>query len=73
MLTIGGESVKIIGEEIIDNSELFKRMGMPWPFRFVLNQAKIDPYYTRFESNLNYSNNSQSEEGFGVLEIMDLK
>ena len=48
-------------------------MGMPWPFRFVLNQAKIDPYYTRFESNLNYSNNSQSEEGFGVLEIMDLK
>jgi len=73
MLTIGGESIKITGEEIIDNSELFKRMGMPWPFRFVLNQAKIDPYYTRFESNLNYSNKSQSEEGFGVLEIMDLK
>tara|TARA_B100001175_G_scaffold316851_1_gene331880 strand:- start:333 stop:1448 length:1116 start_codon:yes stop_codon:yes gene_type:complete len=73
MLTTGGEIIKITGEEIIDNSELFKRMGMPWPFRFVLNQAKIDPYYTRFESNLNYSKNAQSEEGFGVLEIMDLK
>ena len=73
MLTTSGESIKITGEEIIDNSELFKRMGMPWPFRFVLNQAKIDPYYTRFESNLNYSKNTQSEEGFGVLEIMDLK
>ena len=73
MLTTGGEIIKITGEEIIDNSELFKRMGMPWPFRFVLNQAKIDPYYTRFESNLNYSKNTRSEEGFGVLEIMDLK
>ena len=73
ILTIDNQLIRIAGEKVIDNSNLFQRMGLPWPIKWVLNQAKIDPYYTRFNSDLIYKVNDKSQKGFGVLEIMDLK
>ena len=73
ILTKDGKHVRISGKDVIDNSNLFNRMGMPWPIKWIMNQAKIDPYYTRFNSELEYEVNEKSKEGFGVLEVMDLK
>ena len=73
ILTKDGKHVRISGKDVIDNSNLFNRMGMPWPIKWIMNQAKIDPYYTRFNSELKYEVNEKSKEGFGVLEVMDLK
>ena len=55
------------------NTNLFKRAGLPWPIRLAMSQAKIDPYYTRFDSELRYEFDEGTEDGYGVLEVMDLK
>ena len=73
LLTKDGDNVIISGKDVIDNSDLFKRMGLPWPIRIVMRQAKIDPYYTRFNSDLRYEFKGTVENGYGVLEVMDLK
>ena len=73
LITRHGRYVKISGQEVIDNTNLFKRAGLPWPIRWAMSQAKIDPYYTRFNSNLSYELDGNTEDGYGVLEVMDLK
>ena len=73
LITKDGRYVKISGQEVIDNTNLFKRAGLPWPIRWAMSQAKIDPYYTRFNSNLSYELDGNAEDGYGVLEVMDLK
>ena len=73
LLTENGRHVKISGQDVIDNTNLFKRAGLPWPIRLALSQAKIDPYYTRFDSELRYEFDEGTEDGYGVLEVMDLK
>ena len=73
LLTDYGRYVKISGQDVIDNTNLFKRAGLPWPIRLAMSQAKIDPYYTRFDSELQYEFDEGTEDGYGVLEVMDLK
>ena len=73
LLTENGRHVKISGQDVIDNTNLFKRAGLPWPIRLAMSQAKIDPYYTRFDSELRYEFDEETEDGYGVLEVMDLK
>ena len=73
LLTDYGRYVKISGQDVIDNTNLFKRAGLPWPIRLAMSQAKIDPYYTRFDSELRYEFDEGTEDGYGVLEVMDLK
>jgi hypothetical protein len=49
-------------------------MGMPFPFRLAMGASKIDPFYTRFDSELTLKIKDKNPiEGFGVFEIMDLK
>ena len=74
-------SVKISGENIIDNIEIFKRMNLPLPlniFKPMINlsfkASGIDPYYTRFSSNFILKfNDGTFYEGTGIMEIMDLQ
>tara|TARA_B100000073_G_scaffold26431_2_gene20461 strand:- start:3880 stop:4950 length:1071 start_codon:yes stop_codon:yes gene_type:complete len=80
MITQNGEILKITGNEIIDNADMFKRAPLPTYLRWVLpvfrlgsKLSSIDPYYTRFDSDLEISINDSVFKGFGVLEIMDLK
>ena len=80
MITIEGEKITIEGKNIIDNADMFKRAPLPSYLSWVLPILKIgtkfssiDPHYTRFESNLNISINDTTHQGYGVLEIMDLK
>ena len=48
-------------------------MGMP-PLRLLMSLAKIDPFYSRFDSDLTLKMGEKSpSRGFGVFEIMDLK
>ena len=73
-ITENGFQVSIKGKDVLDNSALFKRMGMPSPFRLLMSLAKIDPFYSRFDSDLTLKiNEEKPSEGFGVFEIMDLK
>ena len=73
-MTENGTQVSIKGKDVLDNSALFKRMGMPSPFRLLMSLAKIDPFYSRFDSDLTLKIGGVKEsEGFGVFEIMDLK
>ena len=66
--------MKIKGKDVLDNSALFKRMGMPSPLRLLMSLAKIDPFYSRFDSELSLKiGKEKPSEGFGVFEIMDLK
>lgn len=66
-------SVSIIGNDVLENINIFKRMGMPLPFRWAFNSAKIDPYYTRFSSSFTLKLNNGTEfNGKGIMEIMDL-
>ena len=66
-------SVRIKGGQVIDNIELFKRMKMPFPLRWGFQLTDIDPFYTRFSSELIIDiNGQQTHQGTGVLEIMDL-
>ena len=49
-------------------------MGMPSPLRLLMGLAKIDPFYSRFDSELSLKiGKEKPSEGFGVFEIMDLK
>ena len=74
MITENGYKVNIKGKSILDNSALFKRMGMPLPLRLAMNAAKIDPFYTRFDSDMTLKiKDEEPLKGFGVFEIMDLK
>ena len=74
MITKDGILIKIEGNTVIDNSDIFKRMGVPMPIRWAMNKSQIDPYYTRFNSNVSMSlKNQDIKSGYGVLEIMDLK
>ena len=74
LLTEDGILVSIEGKKLIDNSEIFKRMNLPSPIRWVMNKSGIDPYYSRFKSNVELSENGNYlGNGFGILEIMDLK
>ena len=74
-------SVKISGNEIIDNDEIFKRMNLPIPlniFKPIINLAfkssGIDPFYTRFSSTFTLKiDDSNTYNGTGVMEIMDLQ
>ena len=74
-------SVKISGNEIIDNVEIFKRMNFPIPlniFKPIINLAfkssGIDPFYTRFSSTFTLKiDDSNTYNGTGVMEIMDLQ
>ena len=74
-------SVKISGNEIIDNIEIFKRMNLPIPlniFKPIINLAfkssGIDPFYTRFSSTFTLKiDDSNTYNGTGVMEIMDLQ
>ena len=74
-------SVKISGNQIIDNIEIFKRMSLPAPLNlfkpavnFAFRSSGIDPFYTRFASSfvLKIDENIQID-GTGVMEIMDLQ
>tara|TARA_B100001996_G_scaffold184015_1_gene140686 strand:+ start:618 stop:1775 length:1158 start_codon:yes stop_codon:yes gene_type:complete len=74
-------SVKISGNRIIDNIEIFKRMSPPVPlnlFKPAVNLAfkssGIDPFYTRFASSFVLKIDKNTEiDGTGVMEIMDLQ
>jgi hypothetical protein len=44
------------------------------PISTLMNIVNIDPHYTRFRSKLFIKDiNGTLHEGFGILEIMDLK
>ena len=81
IVTIDNFSVKISGNEVIDNIEIFDRMSLPTPFNLfkpIVNLAfktsRIDPFYTRFASTFELRLNSgQTFDGTGVMEIMDLQ
>ena len=61
------------GFEVIENLALFEVSNakvMP----FLFNLSKIDPYYTRFKSDVFLTlPNGETLKGDGVLEIMDLR
>lgn len=80
MITVNGETLVIKGNEIIDNADMFKRAPIPTSLKWILPIIKlgskfstIDPYYTRFSSDLKISLDDTLYTGTGVLEIMDLK
>ena len=63
----------ITGKEIIDNIDIFKRRGLPYPFRVAFKLSNIDPYYTRFDSEFIMKlKDGITYEGTGIMEIMDL-
>lgn len=71
--TGNNDLVSIISEDVIDNTQIFKRMGIPAPIRWAFNFSKVDPFYTRFKSTLFYQKStSEIKKGSGILEIMDL-
>ena len=65
--------LEIEGFEVIENLALFEVSNakvMP----FLFNLSKIDPYYTRFKSDVLLTlPNGETLKGDGVLEIMDLR
>ena len=70
---ISNDLVSIISEDVIDNTQIFRRMGIPAPIRWAFNFSKVDPFYTRFKSTLFYQKStSEIKKGSGILEIMDL-
>ena len=72
-LTENNYLVSIESDSIIDNSYLFKRMGIPAPIRWIFAVSKIDPFYTRFSSKLSFrTKKNKIINGSGILEIMDL-
>ena len=80
MITTDGEKITIKGKDIIDNADMFKRAPIPHSLKWILPIIKlgskfstIDPYYTRFSSDLSISLDDTLYTGTGVLEIMDLK
>lgn len=74
LMTEDGYHIKIQGKKIIDNTLLFERVKTPLPISTIMNIINIDPHYTRFQSNLSIKDTTnRTFEGFGILEIMDLK
>jgi hypothetical protein len=80
MMTLDGEKITIKGDQVIDNANMFKRAPIPSYLKWIIPILKvgstfssIDPYYTRFSSELNISIDDSIYKGNGVLEIMDLK
>jgi hypothetical protein len=73
-MTVDNILIKIKGKKVIDNSDIFERMSLPRPLKWVMYQSKIDPYYTRFKSSVSMKIPNKKEiQGYGVLEIMDLQ
>ena len=74
-------SVKISGNQIIDNIEIFKRLSLPAPLNlfkpavnFAFRSSGIDPFYTRFASSFVLKiDENIAIDGTGVMEIMDLQ
>ena len=74
-------SVKISGNQIIDNIEIFKRLSLPAPLNlfkpavnFAFRSSGIDPFYTRFASSFVLKIDEDiAIDGTGVMEIMDLQ
>ena len=74
-------SVKISGNQIIANIEIFKRLSLPAPLNlfkpavnFAFRSSGIDPFYTRFASSFVLKIDENIEiDGTGVMEIMDLQ
>ena len=65
--------LEIDGYEVIENLQLFEINKIPL-VPFVFGLSGIDPYYTRFKSNVTLQlPNGEVFNGDGVLEIMDLK
>ena len=73
MVTEDGQKISIKGKSVLDNSSLFERGKLPIPLKIAMNIAGIDPFYTRFDSDLRLSQNKDKTNGFGVFEIMDLR
>ena len=80
MITVNGERLIAKGNKIIDNADMFRRAPIPTSLKWILPIIKlgtkfstIDPYYTRFSSDLKISLGDTLFTGSGVLEIMDLK
>ena len=74
LITEDGFQIKIEGQKIIDNTLLFDRAKTPIPISPIMNFFNIDPHYTRLKSKLFIKDTiNNTFEGFGVLEIMDLK
>ena len=75
LITEDGYQIKIEGKDVIDNTLLFERIRNPiLPISSIMNVLNIDPHYTRFNSRLTIKDKTNSIfEGFGILEIMDLK
>jgi len=71
--TGNNDLVSITSDNVIDNTPIFKRMGIPTPIRWVFDLSKVDPFYTRFRSSLLFkTQNDEIKKGSGILEIMDL-
>ena len=74
LLTTDGFLVNIKGKKIIDNTLLFDRAKTPIPLSKIMNTFNIDPHYTRFQSDLSIRDSlGNTFDGYGVLELMDLK
>ena len=74
LITTDGFQITIKGKKIIDNTLLFDRSKTPIPLSKIMNSFNIDPYYTRFQSDLEIKDNLDNYfNGYGVLELMDLK
>ena len=74
LLTTDGFLVNIKGKKIIDNTLLFDRAKTPIPLSKIMNTFNIDPHYTRFQSDLSIRDSlGNIFDGYGVLELMDLK
>ena len=73
ILTKDNFYLEITGDEVIENLALFEvSKGKVMPFLF--NFSKIDPYYTRYKSDVALTlPTGETLQGSGVLEIMDLK
>ncbi len=71
--TGNNDLVSIVSDDVIDNTPIFKRMGIPAPVRWAFDFSKIDPFYTRFKSSLTFKKSDHEiKRGSGILEIMDL-
>ena len=73
ILTTDDYNIEIDGTDVIENLHLFEVVKIPF-LKQAMGLKNIDPYYTRFKSNVYLKlPNDSIIKGEGVLEIMDLK
>ena len=73
ILTKDNFYLEIEGQDVIENLSLFDVVKIPF-LKQIMYFSKIDPYYTRFKSQVQLKlPNGKEISGEGVLEIMDLK